>query len=91
MKLQSDFGHQLRKLATTVVSSLVIANSAFPASALAETPTMLAAESQLIRLFEDNTPSVVYINTFVERVDFFSMNAVEVPSGTGSGFVWDDQ
>lgn len=47
------------------------------------------AEQQLIRLFEDNLPSVVYINTFVERVDFFSRDVLEFPAGTGSGFVWD--
>jgi len=31
----------------------------------------------------------VYISTFVEKTDRFTMNAVEVPAGTGSGFVWD--
>lgn len=38
-----------------------------------------------------STPGVVYINTFVSQRDAFSMNVLEVPAGTGSGFVWDDQ
>lgn len=38
-----------------------------------------------------STPSVVYINTFVNQRDAFSMNVLEVPAGTGSGFVWDDK
>lgn len=49
------------------------------------------AETQLIDLFQKNTPSVVYINTFVEGIDAFSMNVVELPAGTGSGFVWDKE
>ena len=41
-------------------------------------------------LFTKATPSVVYITTFVEKTDRVTMDAVEVPAGTGSGFVWDD-
>lgn len=52
---------------------------------------MRASEDQVIRLFERNTPSVVYINTFAERIDIFSMNVMEVPIGSGSGFVWDNE
>lgn len=33
----------------------------------------------------------VYIDTFVEQRDVFSTNVMEVPVGTGSGFVWDDK
>ena len=33
-------------------------------------------------------PSVVYVQTFVEKL-IASANAVEVPAGAGSGFVWD--
>jgi S1-C subfamily serine protease len=49
-----------------------------------------ASEDQVISLFEQSTPSVVYINTFAERVDVFNMNVMEVPIGSGTGFVWDD-
>ena len=48
-----------------------------------------AAERATIELFETAAPSVVYITSTAVRRDFFGRNAVEVPSGTGSGFVWD--
>jgi S1-C subfamily serine protease len=38
-----------------------------------------------------STPGVVYISTFVNQRDAFSMNIMEVPAGTGTGFVWDKQ
>jgi S1-C subfamily serine protease len=53
--------------------------------------TIQTAENQVIDLFEKTTPSVVYINTFTEKIDAFSMNILKVPSGTGTGFVWDDK
>lgn len=34
---------------------------------------------------------MVYINTYVNRIDAYSLNVLEVPAGTGSGFVWDDK
>lgn len=60
-----------------------------PASAI-ETSSISSAEDQIISLFNRNVASVVYINTYIEQVDFFSMNVQEVPAGTGSGFVWDN-
>lgn len=49
------------------------------------------AEERRIDVFERVAPSVVYIDTFVEQRDVFSTNVMEVPVGTGSGFVWDDK
>ncbi|KAG5177684.1 serine type protease [Tribonema minus] len=49
------------------------------------------AENGLIKVFEQSTPGVVYISTFVNQRDAFSMNILEVPAGTGSGFVWDKE
>lgn len=51
--------------------------------------SLQAAEAQTIKIFEESTPSVVYINTFVEKINVFSMNTMEVPQGTGSGFIYD--
>ncbi len=48
------------------------------------------AESHLTELFEEASPSVVYITSVALRRDFFRLNVMEIPSGTGSGFVWDD-
>ena len=49
------------------------------------------SEMRRIAVFEKAAPSVVYIDTFVEQRDAFSTNVMEVPIGTGSGFVWDDK
>lgn len=52
----------------------------------------LAADEQAhIELFRRASPSVVHITTLAARRDMFSMNVQQVPSGTGSGFVWDEQ
>ncbi len=48
-------------------------------------------ERQTIALFEDAAPSVAFITTRVRQVDYWTRNVFEVPKGTGSGFLWDDQ
>lgn len=49
------------------------------------------SELRRIAVFEKAAPSVVYIDTYQEQQDAFSTNIMEVPIGTGSGFVWDDK
>jgi S1-C subfamily serine protease len=49
------------------------------------------SEARRIEIFEKVAPSVVFIDTFTERRDVFSTNIMEVPLGTGSGFVWDKE
>jgi len=49
------------------------------------------SEMKRIEIFEKTSPSVVFIDTFTERRDQFSTNVMDVPLGSGSGFVWDDQ
>lgn len=56
-----------------------------------EEDILTEAERRRIAVFEKAAPSVVYIDTFVEQRDAFSTNVMEVPIGTGSGFVWDDR
>ncbi|XP_078429204.1 degP protease 1 [Wolffia australiana] len=48
-------------------------------------------ELATVRLFEDNTPSVVYITNLAVRQDAFTLDVLEVPQGSGSGFVWDKE
>jgi len=47
-------------------------------------------ESLTIALFRKASPSVVNITTLTVRPDFLSLNLLEIPEGTGSGFVWDN-
>jgi S1-C subfamily serine protease len=46
-------------------------------------------EKLTIDLFRAASPSVVYITNLGVRRDFFGMNVMEIPQGTGSGFIWD--
>lgn len=48
-------------------------------------------EKATIALFKKASPSVVHITTVAVRQDLWSFNVLEIPEGTGSGFVWDDR
>jgi S1-C subfamily serine protease len=48
-------------------------------------------EQRTIRLFEESSPSVVYITSVSLSSGLFRRNISELPVGTGSGFVWDDR
>ena len=53
--------------------------------------TSTAEERHTIALFKDVSRSVAFITTQVEQVDFWTRSVTEIPAGTGSGFVWDEQ
>lgn len=44
-----------------------------------------------IEIFEQASDSVVYITTVALVRDFWTLNVMRVPQGTGSGFIWDDE
>lgn len=46
-------------------------------------------ERNTINIFRESSASVVYVTSIALKRGFFSLNAVEIPQGTGSGFVWD--
>ena len=46
-------------------------------------------EKNTIAVFQETSPSVVYITSIEVRRSLFSLNVYEIPQGTGSGFVWD--
>ncbi len=50
---------------------------------------LAADEQSTISLFQNASPSVVFITTIALKSDFFRLNIFEIPQGTGSGFVWD--
>lgn len=52
-------------------------------------PDISAQEAHTIRLFETAAPSVCFITTSTIRRNYYNRNVQEIPSGTGSGFVWD--
>jgi S1-C subfamily serine protease len=52
---------------------------------------MTPDEQAHIDLFKKTSPSVVHITSLAQQRDLFSMNVQQVPTGTGTGFVWDDR
>jgi S1-C subfamily serine protease len=50
-----------------------------------------AEEQSNIDLFESASPSVVYITSLAVERDISSLNIFELPQGTGSGFIWNEQ
>lgn len=52
---------------------------------------LAADEQSTIELFQESSPSVVYITTLTRQFNPWTLNARDVPSGTGSGFIWDTQ
>lgn len=48
-------------------------------------------EKEIVNLFENSSSSVVFITTSTYKRDSWTRNIYEIPSGTGSGFVWDDE
>ncbi|KAH9330107.1 hypothetical protein KI387_002215, partial [Taxus chinensis] len=63
------------------------------ANAFVVTPPRKLQTDELatVRLFQDNTPSVVYITNLAVRQDAFTLDVLEVPQGSGSGFIWDQR
>jgi S1-C subfamily serine protease len=52
----------------------------------------LAADEQTtIELFRNASPSVAYITTLAYQRNVFNLNLFEIPQGTGSEFVWDQE
>jgi len=52
---------------------------------------LAADELANIDVFRRAGPSVVHITNIALQRDMFSMNVQQVPRGSGTGFVWDDQ
>ena len=48
-------------------------------------------EKSTINLFRKASPSVVNITTLEVAQDLFTLNQMQIPRGTGSGFIWDGQ
>ncbi len=74
----------------TPISRFISSYNAKPRAVTAR-GDLAADELNTIDIFRTNSPSVVYVTSIALRRGLFSLNAVEIPHGTGSGFIWDDQ
>ncbi|KAH6758525.1 DegP protease 1 [Perilla frutescens var. frutescens] len=77
--------------ASLALSATLFVADVDSASAFVVTPPRKLQSDELatVRLFQENTPSVVYITNLAARQDAFTLDVLEVPQGSGSGFVWD--
>jgi len=71
-------------------SQAVLRIAAAPRSIAPRGP-LLAEEQVVIDRFKEARTSVVYITSIAYRQDWFSLDVQAVPTGTGSGFLWDEQ
>lgn len=60
-----------------------------PANVQSPNPALNPEETATIQLFERVSSSVCFITTSNVSQDYRSRNVMEVPRGSGSGFVWD--
>src|SRR5262249_39624887 len=80
-----------------VAGAPVAATPAAPDAATAAAQRAVSApaglepeETHTIAIFKDASRSVAFITTQAARMDFWTRNVLEVPTGSGSGFVWDE-
>ncbi len=67
------------------------ATAARGAALAAATAGLTPGEERDIAIFRQVSPSVAFISNIDLQRDIFSLNVLEIPRGTGSGFVWDEQ
>ncbi|XP_022873427.1 protease Do-like 1, chloroplastic [Olea europaea var. sylvestris] len=100
-ELSKDGSNVLKKLldscfvvCTSVALSvcLFVADVDSASAFVVTTPRKLQTdELATVRLFQENTPSVVNVINLASRQDAFTLDVLEVPQGSGSGFIWDVQ
>jgi S1-C subfamily serine protease len=52
---------------------------------------LLSDEENTIKIFEDTSPSVVFITTQEAELNAWTRTVNETPLGSGSGFIWDNK
>ena len=72
-------------VSTLITPEGPVQREAVPRGALASN------EQATIELFENAKGSVVSLMTSERRFDVYTMNPVDAPRGTGSGFIWDNR
>lgn len=60
-----------------------------PPSPVMPSGNLAEDEKSTIQLFRQSSRSMAYVTTSALGRDRFSLNVLEIPRGTGSGFVWD--
>lgn len=74
---------------SSVAPTRVSAETTGQRDVVLEDAVYTSSELHTINLFEAASPSVCYITTKTRQRSYWSFDITEVPSGSGSGFVWD--
>jgi S1-C subfamily serine protease len=78
-------------LTGTLLSGRAEARDEAQPRAITPRGALAADELAHVELFRKTSPSVVHITSLGVQRDLFSLNVQQVPRGTGTGFVWDEQ
>lgn len=69
-----------------------LTSGSLPGRPISSPPGPLGAdEMATIEIFKRCSSSVVFITSIVQQRDFFTLRPLEIPQGTGSGFMWDEE
>lgn len=74
-----------------ITQGLPSSGFAQPANSSPASNMLEPEETKRIALFEQLSPSVVFIKNSSFQWDIFSLDVYSIPSGAGSGFVWDKE
>jgi S1-C subfamily serine protease len=86
-----DFRDCLEK--RDLIERLENTESSSTSSVVSSDSDLTPEENRVIRTFKRVSPCVAFIQTtsVVQTIQGLRLKAMEIPSGTGSGFLWDDQ
>lgn len=80
-------------LATITIGTTILATKREANSEISEQkdqrPFLTNDESNNISVFKNASPSVVFVTNTQLRRQRFSLNVMEIPRGSGTGFIWD--
>lgn len=89
---RSCFNRTMRNLSAAMMAAILVLASGFAWSATLDALSFKTEdEANNIEIFKRASDAVVYVTNTQLRRDFFSLNIMEIPQGTGSGFIWDKQ
>lgn len=83
-------------LTLTIIGGLILFSNSFTdqqqlQAKIAPQNYLTPEETNTINIFKRNNSSVVYISTVKHVINRITYDIREIPSGTGTGFIWDDR
>lgn len=82
--------HLFTAMLPLALATAVVASAGTQARTLDYLSFATEDEANTTEIFEKASPAVVYVTNTALRRSRFSLNVQEIPRGSGTGFVWDD-